>query len=428
MEQNLERTIPLIWNKLPPLFGNDWPHIERELWELLRRLEAGDPDAAAEIIKLFAEYPQALAELQMADQQLAITKGPLKGSSETFREAQLESRRIPAGSTKMQRHVVVPVMYGTDRKRNGNSYGGEPNEGKLSLGVVKVSVPEDHYMGVMEHPPWWKFGFGWDPNEHVMVLSVHELVRNEFIARSIATLAQGGLKQALVFIHGFNVTFDDATRRAAQLAYDLRFKGLSMMYSWPSLGRSSKRSYDSDADKIIWTRPRLLEFLRLVITELGLDAVHVIAHSMGNRALTDVLRELLTDLPQNAARLRQVVFAAPDVNARTFQDLATKFAEFPERCTLYASSEDRALKISRKFNNSIRAGDSGGYLVLLDRVDTIDAAAVRTDFMGHSSFGDNTSIVCDLDILIRHGHPPNERPRLLRKGRNPPYWVFQRGK
>ncbi len=418
MEQHLDRTIPLIWNKLSQLFGSHWPRVERELWELLRRLESGDPDAAQAIIKLFAAYPQAFAVLQIATQELVLSQP--KGAIPPL-------ELLPAGSSIMERHVVVPVMYGTDRGLVDNRYGEFPNEGTLKLGVAQVSIPEDHRMGVMENPPWWKFGFGWDPNEHVMVLSIQDLNRTDFVARSIATLTQGGVKQALVFIHGFCVKFDDAARRTAQLAYDLRFKGLSMFYSWPSMGELSREAYHVDEDRIIWTRPRLLEFLRLVTTELGFEAVHVIAHSMGNRALTDILRELLTNLPENAASLRQVIFAAPDVNAETFQDLAATFAASTERCTLYASSEDRALKYSKSIHKSARAGDSGAYLLLMKGVDTIDSTAVRTDFIGHSYYGDNTSIITDLDILIRHGHPPDGRPRLLRRGNRQPYWVFQGG-
>ena len=327
----------------------------------------------------------------------------------------------------MERYVVVPVLFGTDREFVDNRFADIPSEGVLKLGVAQVSVPEDHRMGVMEHPPWWQFGFGWDPTEHVMVLSVQELDRMEFAARSIATLAQSGVKQALVFIHGFSVGFADAARRTAQLAYDLKFKGLPMFYSWPSVGKLSKKAYQVDEDRIIQTRPTLQEFLRLVTTDLGVEAVHLIAHSMGNRALTDILQGLVTNLPKNAAALGQVIFAAPDVNARVFSDLAATFCEAPKRCTLYASSEDRALKYSSDLHKSHRAGDSGAYLLLMRGIDTIDSTAVRTDFVGHSYYGDNSSIISDIFELIRDSRPPDDRSCLRPRGNTRRYWVFQAG-
>ena len=104
-----------------------------------------------------------------------------------------------------------------------------------------------------------------------------------------------------MFIHGFNVSFGLAARRTAQLSYDLKFQGVSMLYSWPSQGKLA--AYTSDEDKILWTRPRLQAFLTLVATELGVAGVHIIAHSMGNRALVEVLKDLTHEMPYGAAPL-----------------------------------------------------------------------------------------------------------------------------
>ena len=414
-EESLALVIPKLWAELPALFGEDWPRVERRLWTLLGDMEARDPNATQSILALFIAHPRALARLENAMAAPALP--PMKKTTS----------HPPAGTVNMERHVVVPVMYGTDRKLEGDGYGTEPGDGTLSLGVAHVSVPEDHRMGEFERPPWWKFGFGWDPDKHVQLLSIKRLLHDEFVAGARESLGHARCNEALVFIHGFNVDFGEAARRTAQLAYDLRFEGLSMLYSWSSKGRMSKQWYQSDADKIIWTRPRLRAFLELVMTDLGVGAVHVIAHSMGNRALTEVLKDLeLGELPDHAARLRQIVFTAPDVNARTFQDLAAQFRDKAERYTLYASSEDLALKYSKGINKSVRAGDSGGYLMLTQGIDTVDVTAVDTSFVGHSYFGDNTSVLTDLDVLIRHGHPPDERPRLDARGTtNKKYYVFR---
>ena len=41
-------------------------------------------------------------------------------------------------------------------------------------------------------------------------------------------------KQVFVFVHGFNVSFENALRRTAQIAYDLNFDGAPFLFSWPS--------------------------------------------------------------------------------------------------------------------------------------------------------------------------------------------------
>ena len=49
---------------------------------------------------------------------------------------------------------------------------------------------------------------------------------------------------AFLFIHGYNVTFEGAARRTAQMAYDLGFNGAAVFYSWPSQGTPTAYTID----------------------------------------------------------------------------------------------------------------------------------------------------------------------------------------
>lgn len=131
------------------------------------------------------------------------------------------------------------------------------------------------------------------------------------------------------------------------------------------------------------------------------------------------------DPTQSAARLRQVVFAAPDIDTATFKDLATAFHEKAERFTLYASSEDKALKASKAIHKYPRAGESGHALVIVGSVDTVDATAVDTSLLGHSYYGDNRSVLADVFQLIQRESPPQERFVLKPKEKyGARYWLF----
>jgi len=55
-----------------------------------------------------------------------------------------------------------------------------------------------------------------------VLLNTDRLVR---AARERLFGARAYLGQALVFVHGYNTSFDNAIRRAGQLAYDLGFDG-----------------------------------------------------------------------------------------------------------------------------------------------------------------------------------------------------------
>jgi esterase/lipase superfamily enzyme len=92
-------------------------------------------------------------------------------------------------------------------------------------------------------------------------------------------------------------------------------------------------------------------------------------------------------------------------------------------CTLYASSRDRALLMSRFFHNYQRLGETQPELVLAHGLDTIDASLVDTSLLGHSYIGDVQSIVSDLHNLVVGGKRASERIGLQLLERNAlRYW------
>ncbi len=326
--------------------------------------------------------------------------------------------------------VVVPVHFATDRAPatqhpDRPSFGGQRGDGSIAFGVADVGIPANHDPGVVEQPAWWRLEFSEDPERHVVILSARPLDRQAFVAGLDASLGHASERTALVFIHGYNVAFEDAVRRTAQLSYDLRFPGASILYSWPSEGSAVR--YTVDEANVAWTAEHLRNFLHTVLTEIGAEEVHVVAHSMGNRALVAALRSLdWESLPDGSARLDHVVLAAPDIDAGYFRQYAPALKGLAGRYTLYASSNDAALTASRSVHGYPRAGESGDDLLVIDGIDTIDASLVETDLVGHSYYGDSRSVISDLFDIIRNDAPPAERawlrPRLLGESR---YWLLQ---
>ncbi|WP_122815444.1 alpha/beta fold hydrolase, partial [Pseudomonas viridiflava] len=92
--------------------------------------------------------------------------------------------------------------------------------------------------------------------------------------------------EGLLFIHGYNVSIDAALWRSAQLCHDLKFPGLMLCFSWASLG--STTGYPADEATVDWSAAHLKEYLTNVTENLGLTSLHIVAHSMGNRALLAV--------------------------------------------------------------------------------------------------------------------------------------------
>ena len=55
-------------------------------------------------------------------------------------------------------------------------------------------------------------------------------------------------------------------------------------------------AYTVDKTNVAWTVPHLKTFLLGIAQRSHAGAIHLIAHSMGNRALTSALRELALEL------------------------------------------------------------------------------------------------------------------------------------
>jgi esterase/lipase superfamily enzyme len=333
-------------------------------------------------------------------------------------------------------YYTVKVFYATDRKATGqtapaNFYGSDrdPNANEiLSLGTCEVSIPRDHQRGELEAPSIWKLEFREDPEKHVVLLGVHPETRNQFFGELANTVASSENKDAFVFIHGYKTTFRDAARRTAQLAYDLNFHGAPILYSWPSKGDLD--GYSADEGTIIWTTPHLKAFLRQVALQSNARTVHLIAHSMGNRALTQALADLAASpggTAQPQLHFREVILAAPDVDRDVFEQLADAISKTADRVTLYASSHDEALAASKRLHEGPRAGEAGQGLLVMKGIDTIDVSTVDTSFLGHSYFGDNTSVISDIQRLLKEGFPPGQRACLSEAfSSNLAYWIFLR--
>lgn len=324
--------------------------------------------------------------------------------------------------------VRIPIFYGTDRKRAKPNH--HPSSfysaarGELELGICGVSIPRDHTKGELESPSVWKLEFRENPSKHIILQSVEPLDAEEFVARLRRHAALSKRGDAFIFVHGYNVTFEDAARRTAQMAYDLEFDGAPIMYSWPSQGRTSQ--YVIDETNVEWTVPHLVQFLTLIATKPEIKTIHLIGHSMGNRALGAALKELLSYQSQiPMPRFRQLVLTAPDIDAGVFERVAKTLGPTSERITLYASSKDKALAVSKKFHGYQRAGDTDPEIVVISGIDSIDASSVDTSLLGHSYFSGNRSVLSDLYYLLRHGKPPEERFGLIEKVlRGLKFWAF----
>jgi esterase/lipase superfamily enzyme len=107
----------------------------------------------------------------------------------------------------------------------------------LSYGECSISIPKSHKIGKLESPSLLRLEFRPDPEKHITLEAIRTLEEEAFFRNVSESVARAAAKDAFVFIHGYNVSFEDAARRTGQIVFDLHFVGAPIFYSWPSNGK-----------------------------------------------------------------------------------------------------------------------------------------------------------------------------------------------
>ncbi len=314
--------------------------------------------------------------------------------------------------------LVATTRRAVDAERPGFRFG-TSDANAPSFGLAQVSVPSfrvrregEILLAGSEAEP--------DPARVMFMNSLLPADSVRFLQRLGDDLARTRSRDVLVFVHGYNSSFEEAAVRLAQLVADMGFDGTAVLFSWPSAGALS--GYVRDQQTARNAGYYLLRLLREQLPRVSPSRIHVIAHSMGSEVLSKALA--LVERADSLPRLGQVIFAAPDVDARVFaREILPTLRERSEGVTLYSSSEDDALRASRVLNGVWRLGLGGDSVTVLDGMTTVDATRVRGDALGHTLFG-NAALLSDLYALLTEGRAPADR-RLL-QARLPDGRIFWR--
>ncbi len=330
---------------------------------------------------------------------------------------------------------IQKIFYATNREKTGKAlpadiFSGQrsSNEQKLTYGICEVAIPKKHARGNLELPSSWALVFNENPNpkKHFVLKKVDFMDWASFINTmnesldSETNLERKG-RDILVFIHGFNVPFKKAAMRTAQIAFDLRFQGTPVLFSWPSDGNIL--SYMSDREDVEWSINHLEQFISRLNKESKANRLHLVAHSMGNQGLIGALHQMAMKKGRRGKPLfENVILAAPDFDAQRFiEQIAPQTTHLAKRWTIYASDKDMALNASSRL--SVKR--LGTPLELVEGIDTIDATGVEVTPWSvpefHSYYASKSRVISDLKKVLL-GQSPEKRNLVVKIKRKLRYW------
>lgn len=318
----------------------------------------------------------------------------------------------------------VVVWFGTNRRRNTRGQFPGERADDVTYGRCRVFVPEDRVMGSLGRG---LFGRIFQGDNRVKLQGMDIFGDQQFwsLLSNEVTALDADDQQGLIFLHGYNTKFEDAARRTAQLKVDLAHKGPAGFFSWPSLGYGA--GYAGDEAAIEGSEPAIRDFLVDFALRSGARAVHIIAHSMGNRGLLRAM-DAIANAAASAAPVRfgQLFLAAPDVDAQLFRHLAKAYGRLATRATLYVTNNDKVIGLSRRLHRFARVGLAPPVAVV-PGIDTVDASHVNLGLLGHSYAAEMRPVLSDIHRLIQGDIAPDHRFGLRKAlGGKAGHWEFIR--
>ena len=283
----------------------------------------------------------------------------------------------------------------------------------LGLAAVTVSLPPNRRAGEIQRPTTLP------PDASREFMVVDPLVfasGSDFVGglnEELARRAEGD-RDVLLFVHGFNNTLSDSVLRVAQFVEDSGFRGVPVLFSWASAGRISDYAYDLNS--VLAARP-LVEDASALIIQSNANGFDVFAHSMGTLLVTEVMvQSALQGSLGSSGRLRNIVFAAPDIDVDVFRSQLSQIAEVPGSLFVLVSNDDRALGVSRQIAGGIDrvgaadADELAGLGITVIELNNIDDSRSGS----HSKFAGSPEVVQLVGrTLQQHGYPQHQTETLV---------------
>ncbi|MBB4009432.1 esterase/lipase superfamily enzyme [Rhizobium taibaishanense] len=274
-------------------------------------------------------------------------------------------------------------------------FSGERGTG-LMVDAVTISIPPDASRKVGEVQ--WPKRLPPDPRKDFTTVSV-EPIQNDQQRRAWLNTHERGKRRVLLFVHGFNNTYEDSVYRFAQIVHDSRTDVVPIVFTWPS--RASIFDYNYDKESTNYSRDALEDMLTRMTSDPQVADVTIMAHSMGSWLAVEALRQMAIRHGSVNPKIKNVILASPDLDVDVFGKQFQALGKKPPHFTLFVSRDDRALSISRRISGNVdRLGQINPtdepYRSALEKagITVLDLTKLKTgDKLNHGKFAESPEVV-----------------------------------
>ena len=321
-------------------------------------------------------------------------------------------------------------------------FGNQRQEG-LTFGLFDTRLEPALGIGMIINPT------DWFQNEEIQLKRVESLNRVDFIAEVQKQVQASPLRSLLINVNGFRERFPSALRKTAFLSHVLDIDTPVLVFDWPGDQGSTPPGYWRARRIAAASGAELAQTLELIIQQVRPDRLWLVANSMGAEVVAHAFSILYrqADLSDGQTEIENVVLTAPDVDISAFRDrFKQEITALAGNLTVYVSSNDRALLLSRIINRERRLGQSTlnpgnpdqynaaeGFLEMVEphnaRITMVDVTPVNRTRNFHNFSLETPEFFNDLYLRLINVDYPRSRPiyRIETAG-GKVYWVLTRGR
>lgn len=363
------------------------------------------------------QIPEALRN-SFLDIIYVTDRAPIADSSKQFGYGSQRSASIAYGSAQSQ---ISPVMPWQNLHRMSLE---STRDTKLTQKMLNVTE-----LGVFPPTPY-PFTLNQGKATTITKTTVQIGIESNKLKREIRKrLVDSQRKEIILFVHGFNNSFEDSIFTLSGIWHFLGRQGVPISYSWPA-DHGGVLGYIVDRESGEFTIYHLKETLKILFSMPEIERIHIIAHSRGSDVTTTALREMMLESRAKGQdvkkqfRIANLILAAPDLDfgVMTQRLMAEKFGTAIGRITIYTTQSDIALAFAQQLMTGKRFGAitasdlTENQKQIFKTVGNVHIVTVGQDseFIGHAYFHKDPAVSSDLIRLITTDAEPGSQQRPLK--------------